>query len=318
MNVKKGKHIITTEAESLHRLAKELDENFDLAIKSILSLRGNVLLTGVGKSGHIARKIASTLTSTGTKSLFIHPTEASHGDLGVINNNDLILALSNSGESKELNDILNYCKRFKIFIIGITSIINSSLAKASNITLSIPKTNDIGMAGLAPTSTTTMMLALGDAIAITLLENRGFSEKDFKKLHPGGKIGAQLLKIKDIMHVGKAMPIVNQQEIMKSVFIEITKKSFGCVGVVDENHHLVGVITDGDLRRNMSDSILKDIAKDIMTKDPKTIREDALVSEALSILNNHKITALFVSSNDNNKKPVGIIHLHDCLRLGAL
>ncbi len=320
MHSKIGKDTVNQEAEALVRLSKTIDTDFDKAIEMILKIKGKVIITGVGKSGHISRKISSTMTSTGTPSYFIHPTEASHGDLGAINDTDLIIALSNSGESDELISIINYSKRFKIPLIALTSNRKSSLSKSSDITLEIPDIKVTGISGIAPTSSSTMMLALGDAIAIALLKAKGFTEEKFKNYHPGGKIGSKLVSVSEIMHIKEQIPIVFENDLMSKVLIEITQKRFGCAAVVNDNKLLTGIITDGDLRRNMNELILKKKAIDIMNSNPIAIPKDFLVTQAISVLNDNKISALFISDSITNsaRKIIGIIHMHDCLKTGAI
>ena len=267
----------------------------------------------MGKSGHIAGKIAATLASTGTPAFFVHPGEASHGDLGMVVKTDLVLALSNSGETSELKDIVAFTRRFEIPFIIMTSNQNSSLSKSSDVALIIPESIEACPHGLAPTTTSTAMLALGDALAIALLERKNFSPEDFHQLHPGGKLGKQLLKVSDLMHDGKELPIVSSVMEMSDVIIVMTAKHFGCVGVIDKNGYLIGVITDGDLRRHMKNNLLKKKAKQVMTSTSKTIGPNSLATKGLALMNKNSITALFVIEN---KYPVGILHIHDCLRSG--
>jgi len=271
-------------------------------------------VTGMGKSGHIACKIAATLASTGAPAIFVHPGEASHGDLGMITTNDAVLALSNSGETSELADLVAYTKRFEIPLIAITGGDGSALAKAATVALVYPASQEGCPMGLAPTTSTTVTLALGDAIAVALLERNGFSPADFHALHPGGKLGQRLLKVLDIMHAGDALPLVTPATSMADAILEMTTKSFGCVGVIDDGGQLLGVVTDGDLRRHMSADLLSLTVDDILTTGGKTIRAEALASEAVHLMNVSKITNVFVVENN---KPVGILHIHDCLRAGV-
>lgn len=308
-----GKQVIDIEIAGLTALDECLNDNFVHIINIIFQTKGRMIISGMGKSGHIGRKIAATLASTGTPSYFVHPAEASHGDLGMITESDCVIALSNSGETQEILNLLNYCKRFSIPLIGITQKPHSTLHELANYALIIPNKKEACPMGLAPTTSTTMMLALGDAIAICLLHKRGFSSTDFHKFHPGGKLGAQLMRVEDLMHVGEAMPIVVAQTPLSEVLLCMTSKSFGCAGVVNADHQLIGIITDGDLRRHMTESLLTKTAIDIMTQSPKTISQRALASEALGIMNNLTITSLFVVEE---KQPIGIIHIHDCLRIG--
>jgi arabinose-5-phosphate isomerase len=291
----------------------ELAKNFEKTCNLLLTLKGKVVLSGVGKSGHIATKIASTLSSTGTQAMFLHPTEAFHGDLGIISTNDVVIALSKSGKSNELNAIINYCLRFNIPLIAITQNINSELAQVANIKLVLPKSAEACVLGLAPTTSSTVMLALGDALAVALLELKGFSKEDFKIFHPGGSLGSKLIKIKDIMHT-KDIPLISNDSNMSLAIIEITKHKFGCIGVLDKLQNLIGIITDGDIRRNMSDTFLKKSVMDVMTKIFITIDQNNTAGQALLLMNSKKINVLFVCENN---KAIGILHIHDLIRLGV-
>ena len=310
-----SKNIINEEAKALAILSNSLDKNYVKILKIIIKNKGNIFISGVGKSGHIARKIASTMTSTGSPALYIHPTEASHGDLGLIKKQDLLLILSNSGKSRELLDMLNFAKTKNILSILITSNAYSELAKMSTHCILLPKLIEVGKNNIAPTTSTTMMLALGDAIALSISENNKFSIKQFGEFHPGGNIGTRFLKVKDIMHKGKNMPLAKEDASMKNILIEISKKNFGCIGVLDNNKDLIGIITDGDLRRHMNSDLLNKKAKDVMSIKPKVILKNHYVSDALKTINKYKITSLFIVNSSSNKKPIGIIHLHDCLRV---
>jgi len=306
-----ARRVIEQEMQGLSTLSNRIDNQFNIAIDLIFSLSGRVMLCGIGKSGHIARKIAATLASTGTPAAFVHASEASHGDMGMITDKDVVLLLSNSGESGELNNIVEYCKRFAIPIIGITSNPNSTLAKASYVNLVLPKISEASDID-APTTSTTMMLALGDAMAVVLHEGRGFTKADFKVFHPGGKLGAKLLRVADIMHVGEALPIVHEEVQMIDAVLEITKKRLGYVGIINTEFNLVGVFTDGDLRRHLSCDLKTTAISEVMTKSPLiTVNQNNLASEALGIMNRKAITALFVTEAN---KPIGIIHMHDILR----
>ncbi len=316
---------LSTEASGLDALASafegELGQSFAAAVEKIRAVSGpraesgRVIVTGMGKSGHVGRKIASTLSSTGTPAYFVHPGEASHGDLGVISDKtDIILALSWSGETAELRDLVNYANRFSVALIAITSQPASALAKAADIALILPAVQEACPHGLAPTTSTLMQLALGDALAVALLESRGFTALDFKALHPGGKLGASLTFIRDIMHAGEKLPLVNNGAQMSSAIVEMSAKGFGCVGVVDASGMLCGIITDGDLRRHMRPDLLSSRVDDVMTANPKSATPDQLASEVLERMNASNITALFVVEN---KKPVGLVHLHDLLRIGV-
>lgn len=310
-----AQRVIATEAEALNTLASSLDDRFDAAVTQILKTEGRVIITGIGKSGHIAKKIAATLASTGTPAQFVHPAEASHGDLGMITRADTVLAISNSGEAPELANLLVYARRFGIPLIGMTSKPESTLAAQSDIVLLLPQAGEACGTGVVPTSSTTMTLALGDALAVALMEHRSFTAEHFREFHPGGKLGAQLSRVRDLMHTGTAVPMVGIDTAMADALLEISQKSFGVVGVSDANGALVGIITDGDLRRHM-DGLLTQSAKDVMTSHPTTILPDALAEEAVAVMNERKITCLFVVDPDTGAGAQGLIHIHDCLRAG--
>ena len=293
----------------------ELAQAFDDAVAMIHAATGRVIVTGMGKSGHIGRKLAATLASTGTPAYFVHPGEASHGDLGMIQSGDVILALSWSGETAELADIITYSRRFRVNLIGMTSGLDSALAQEADVRLVLPRSEEACPNGLAPTTSTTMQLALGDALAVALLEARGFTAQDFRVFHPGGKLGAKLTFVRDIMHKAPRLPQVALGATMGDAVVEISVKGFGCVGVTDEAGKLVGIVTDGDLRRHMRPDLMAARAVDIMTPNPRTVTPETLAVEALEMLNARKISALFVV--DADKRPCGIVHLHDLLRLGA-
>ena len=291
-----------------------LGGSFAAAIDVIRAAQGRVIVTGMGKSGHVARKIASTFASTGTPAFFVHPGEASHGDLGMIANNDVILALSWSGETAELKNITDYSRRHGIKLIAMTAIPDSALAKVSDVALTLPQAREACPHNLAPTTSSLMQLALGDALAIALLESHDFTALDFGLLHPGGKLGTLLKTVADIMHIGEAMPLSPLGTRMSDAILEMTTKGFGCVGITDARGALVGIITDGDLRRHMRANLLDARVDEVMTRGPKTVRRDQLLSETLDILNVRKVTALFAVEAG---KPVGIIHVHDLLRVGT-
>lgn len=305
--------VLRFEAEGILALARALDGGMAKAIDILGRVSGRVVVTGMGKSGHIARKIAATLASTGTPALFVHPAEASHGDLGMITQNDAVIALSNSGATPELADIVAYTRRFAIPLIGLTSRGDSALAEAADVAIILPNAAEACPMGLAPTTSTTMMLALGDALAIALLERRGFSPTEFRLLHPGGHLGRRLLRVDDIMHRGDRIPLVGPDTPMGEAILEMTAKSFGCVGIVDATGRLSGIITDGDLRRHMDSDLLSLSAGAVMTPKPKVIRPQALAAEALGLMNDLTITSLFVTEDE---RPVGLVHMHDCLRAG--
>ena len=309
-----ARKVLKIEIENSKTLKSIFDNQFYNVVKTIFNTKGRVVVTGIGKSGHIANKVSATLSSTGTPSQFVHPSEASHGDLGSITRNDCILAFSNSGQSLELNDIIKYAKRFDIPLLSISSNKNGLLSKKSNFSIVFKKPKEACPLNLAPTSSTTMSLIIGDSIAITLLKMRGFRKSNFSNFHPGGNIGKDLVKLSEVMHHKSALPLVSESDLMSEVLITMTKKSFGCVGVINKKKKLVGVITDGDLRRNMGTKIIKKQAKEVMTVKPKVVLQDSLVAEAINIMNVKKITSLFVCKNS---EPIGIVHIHDLLRLST-
>ena len=295
-------------------LRNGLSGGFVAAVELIRKVEGRVIVTGMGKSGHVGAKIASTLASTGTPALFVHPAEASHGDLGMITKSDVILALSWSGETAELKNLTDYSRRYRIGLIAMTANPDSTLGKAADVVLALPNAREACPHNLAPTTSSLMQLALGDALAIALLESRGFTAVDFGLLHPGGKLGALLKTVRDLMHTGAEVPLAPLGARMSDALIEMTRKGLGCVGIVDAEGLLVGIITDGDLRRHMRNDLLDQRVEDVMTRGPKTVRPDQLISETLEVLNARKVTALFAIEN---QRPVGIIHVHDLLRAGA-
>jgi len=309
-----ARRVLDAGATALRALADGLGAPFIAALDILAATKGRVIISGMGKSGHIGNKIAATLASTGTPAFFVHPGEASHGDLGMIMPTDTVFALSNSGETTELADLVAYAARFEIPLIGVTAFADSALARAADVALQLPDSPEACPMGLAPTTSTTMMLALGDAIAVALLERRGFSSADFKILHPGGKLGQRLLKVSDLMHAVEELPLAERSSVMSDVIVLMTTKRFGCAGIVDADGALIGVITDGDLRRNMGDRLLAESAGDVMTGGARTIGPDALASEALAVMNSLSITNLFVVEDG---VPVGIVHIHDCLRAGV-
>ena len=309
--------VIADEGDALQKLASQLDENFVKALETIQTAKGRVIVTGMGKSGHIANKIAATLASTGTPSHFVHPAEASHGDLGMIGKTDVVLALSNSGEAAELSNLLAYTRRFSIPLSAITSRPDGTLAKHSDICLLIPQLGEACGYGVVPSISTTMTLAMGDALAITLLRARGFTSEHFRDFHPGGKLGAKLSKVSDLMHAGEALPVVGLQTKMSDALLEISQKGFGVVAVTDAEGNLAGIITDGDLRRHM-DGLLDQTAQTVMTPAPQTITPGSLAETAVNIMNTRKITCLFVTENGTATAPLGLLHIHDCLRAGVV
>lgn len=314
-----ARNVLTTEISGLEILRKNLDSSFEKAVQMISAIAGRVVVSGMGKSGHIGRKIAASLASTGTPAFFVHPSEASHGDLGMLTKNDLLLTISNSGEAKELSDIIGYSRRFHIPMIALTSQIDSTMAKAADLVLLIPDKKQAPEAcpfGMAPTTSTTLTLALGDALTVALMEKKGFSLDQYKDRHPGGKLGHILLKVSDIMAKDEALPLVKPDMLMADVLPVMTAKSLGCVGIVDDNGKLMGIITDGDLRRHMDADLIVRRAQDIMTKSPKTISPDLLASEAVHLMQNAKITNIFVV--DEQQKAIGVLHIHACLQAGVI
>lgn len=311
-----GKRVLSREADALVRFSSELNNTFADAVSTMLRAKGRIIVCGMGKSGHVARKIASTLASTGTPAHFVHPAEASHGDLGMMAQGDVALVLSNSGETPELADVIAYTRRFQIPLIGVAGKAKSTLITQSDVAIILPSAKEACDTGIVPTTSTTMTLALGDALAIALMEHRKFTPANFREFHPGGKLGAQLSKVRDLMHKGESLPLVASDAPMSDVLLSISKKGFGVAGVVKTDGALIGIITDGDLRRHM-DGLLSLSANEVMTEEPQTISPDALAEEALAIMNSKKITTLFVVDPDTGQAPKGILHIHDCLRAGV-
>jgi arabinose-5-phosphate isomerase len=311
-----ARRVIRSEADALSALADGLDENFRAAIDILLNASGRVIVTGIGKSGHIARKIAATLASTGTPAQFVHPAEASHGDLGMITAADVVLAISNSGEAPELANLVAYSRRFAIPLVGITSRADSSLASESDVVVLLPRLGEACGTGVVPTNSTTMTLALGDAIAVALMEHRAFTPEHFREFHPGGKLGAELSRVRDLMHGAGELPLVARGTAMSDALLTMSEKGFGVVGVVTTEGALAGIITDGDLRRHM-DGLLERSVDDVMTRSPRTISPAALAQEAVAMMTmpTPRITCLFVVEAPD-QPPVGLIHIHDCLRVG--
>lgn len=317
-DIQTGREVLRLEAHALEALADSLDNSFAKAVTTLSKVKGRVIITGMGKSGHVARKIAATFASTGTPATFVHPGEASHGDMGMIEPRDAVLALSNSGKAPELRDLISYTRRFEIPLIAITAGATSPLAEAADIVLLLPKQPEAGSLAMAPTTSTTMQIALGDALAVALFERRGFTAEDYKVFHPGGQLGKNLLKVKDLMHGGDSLPVVSPKSKMSDVLVEMSAKGFGCVGVVDKQGTLLGIITDGDLRRHMSPNLTKQTAEAVMTANPRTIRPSAMAAECLAEMTRHKpkVTNLFVVNDEN--MAVGVIHIHDLLRAGVV
>lgn len=314
----KARRVFEIEIRELQRLKNSLDLSFVEAVQILLECKGKVITTGVGKSGHIARKVASTLASTGTPAHFLHPAEALHGDLGVIDTQDVVLAFSNSGESPEVNALIPYIKLLGVPLISVTNNPSSTLAKHSDVHIFLSVEREACPLQLAPTSSSTASLVLGDALAMVLLELKGFTQKDFALRHPGGSLGRRLRQVKDLCHTGEEVPIVKEDTPMKEVIIEMTSKGFGATAVVNREGKLVGIITDGDLRRfvNRGGNFDSSVARDVMTTQPKTAKMEELAVEALKRMENHKITVLIVV--DDEQRPVGIIHMHDILRAGIV
>ncbi len=309
-----GRRVIAREAEALRALETAIDGGFSDAVALLLETRGRVIVSGMGKSGHVGRKIAATLASTGTPAHFVHPAEASHGDLGMMAQGDVALILSNSGETPELADIIAYTRRFGIPMIGVAGRKGSTLLQQADVAIVLPEVPEACDKGIVPTTSTTMTLALGDALAIALMEHRNFSPENFRDFHPGGKLGARLTRVADLMHDGDAVPLIGPDTPMGEALLTITSKGFGVAGVV-EGGRLVGVITDGDLRRHMA-GLLERTARQVMTRNPRTIAPGALAEEALATMNANKITTLFVCDTPG-ARPRGILHIHDCLRAGV-
>ncbi len=307
-----AKSILKQEIAGLEAMYWSLDSSFVSAVDLIFKKKeGHVIVSGMGKPGHIGRKISATLSSVGTPSFFLHPAEASHGDLGEISDKDVLLVLSLSGNTQELIPMLSYANRFGIDIVAVTANSESILAKSASVVILMPNINEACPYNLAPTTTTTMMLAVGDALALSLLNKKSFTRDDFKNLHPGGALGKRLLKVSDLMHTDT--PIIEENASMKDVLIEMTNKSFGCACVISNKGKIIGIITDGDLRRKIDSDFLNKTAAEIMTPDPKVVSEDMFAQEAVKIMNKHSITSLLVGKD---QKPCGIIHIHDCLRAG--
>lgn len=306
--------VIAQEVEGLEALYGVLDDAFLRAVDIIAAMQGRVIVSGMGKSGHIARKIAATMASTGTPAYFVHPGEASHGDLGMVTPQDVLLLLSNSGETAELKDMIAYAKRFNIPLIGMVRRAQSTLVEAADVALVLPDIPEASPTG-APTTSTSMMLALGDAMAMVLLERQGFSKEDFHVFHPGGKLGSALQRVANLMHSGEDMPLVQEDTPMEQAILTMTSKRFGCAGVVDGSGRLTGIITDGDLRRHLSAALLTQHASSIMTASPRVTTPQTIVQEAVAVMNRYQITALFAVEDG---KPVGILHMHDCLKAGVV
>ena len=307
-----ARRVLTTAAQALNSLADSLDSAFAQAVTAMEAAKGRVIVSGMGKSGHIARKIAATFSSTGTPAHFVHPAEASHGDMGAVDKSDVVLALSWGGETAELSDLITYAKRHRIPLIGITGNRESSLAKAADVVLVLPKAAEACPMGLAPTTSTTMMLSLGDALAVALMERKGFTSDQYRDFHPGGSLGRALVRVSDLMHDGADIPLARETTPMREVLLTMASGRLGCVGIVDDKGALVGIVTDGDVRRHV-EAIEVRTAADVMSRAPKTVKPNQLAAEALALMTEKKITQLFVL---DGAVPVGVIHIHDCLRAG--
>ena len=311
-----ARDVLLTEAMGLRALAEALDHDFSRAVDCLARATGRIVVSGMGKSGHVARKIAATLASTGAPAMFVHPAEASHGDLGMIVAGDAILALSNSGETSELADLIDHAHRFGLPLVAITARAGSALARAADVALLLPEAAEACPMGLAPTTSTTMQMALGDALAVALLKRRGFTEADFRRFHPGGRLGARLRRVRELMHAGAGIPLAPSGLRMDQALVLMTEKRFGCLGIVSGQGRLLGIVTDGDLRRAMGPDLLSRAVDEVMTRSPRTIGQDALASEALHLMNAHErpVTVLFVTGPDGSV--AGILHIHDLLRAG--
>jgi arabinose-5-phosphate isomerase len=309
-----ARRVLTTAGEALTRLAEALNGDFSHAVGLMLAAKGRVIVSGMGKSGHVARKTAATLSSTGTPAYFVHPAEASHGDMGAITRQDVLLLLSWGGETAELSDLITYAKRHRIPIIAIGANPDSTLIKAADVKLVLPRAPEACPMGLAPTTSTTMMLSLGDALAVALMERKGFSPDQYRDFHPGGSLGRALIRVSDLMHKGDAVPLASADTPMRDLLLTMASGRLGCVGVVDAKGALIGIVTDGDIRRHVA-GIENRNASEVMTADPKIARPDELAAEALALMTEKKITQLFVLA-EGDPAPAGVIHIHDCLRAG--
>jgi arabinose-5-phosphate isomerase len=312
-----ARRVLDCAAEAIGALREALDGAFSQAVDLIVGTRGRVIVSGMGKSGHVARKVAATLASTGTPAHFVHPAEASHGDLGAVTRSDALVILSNSGETPELKDLITFAKRFSVPLIGIAGRADSALLRAADVALLLPQAKEACPMGLAPTTSTTLMLVLGDALAVALMERRGFTPDQYRELHPGGALGKSLLRVRDIMHEGDELPLVRETSSLREALHVMTAKRFGCAGITDGTGRLVGIFTDGDLRRSVERMTPKSTIAELMTKSPKTVAGSDLAAQALATMNRHNINVLFVVDPSGRPgRPIGILHLHDCLRAG--
>lgn len=305
--------VIKTEAQALEIMSQNIGLSHEIAVKTLLAIKGRIIVVGIGKSGHVGRKIAATLSSTGSPAQFVHPTEASHGDMGMITTSDAVIGISNSGESMEMNNLISYTKRFAIPLIAITKNGNSTLAQKADVTLKLPDNPEACLIGMAPTTSTTATMALGDALAVALMQARGFGPNEYHIYHPGGRLGAQLTSVAHLMHVGDALPCVAPDTPMQAVLLEMTTKNLGLTAVIQDGV-LTGIITDGDLRRNMY-GLMDKVAKDIATLAPKTVSQSILAAEALKFMQDMKISAVFVTQDEG--KLLGVLRIHDCLIAGV-
>lgn len=310
-----GRRVIRAEIEALIQLERQVDDSFAAAVRLLQGTRGRIVVTGMGKSGHVARKIAATFAATGSPAIFLHPAEAAHGDLGMVQNGDTLLVLSNSGSTPELSPVMQHCRSLRIRIIGMASRADSPVMQAADVQLLLPQVREACPSNIAPTSSTAVMLALGDALAMALSELRGADRDSLKALHPGGAIGLRLMAVSEMMHSGSSLPLVARDTPMRDVIMTMTSMGFGAAGVLDEAGALIGVITDGDLRRHLGD-LGDGVAADVMTPNPKTVPPDTLAEDALMIMNDCKITTVFVMDCEQPQRPVGIVHIHDFVRYG--
>ena len=316
-DVEAARRVLDCAREAIEALGGSLNGNFSRAVDVILGAEGRVIVSGMGKSGHVARKFAATLASTGTPAHFVHPAEASHGDLGVVTRADALVILSNSGETAELSDLITFAKRFSVPLIGIAAREDSALLRSADVALLLPRTREACPMGLAPTTSTTLMLVLGDALAIALMERRGFTPDQYRELHPGGSLGKSLIRVGDIMHGGDELPLVAEKTRLRDALQVMTEKRFGCVGVVNARGGLVGIFTDGDLRRSVERMTPDSKIAELMTRFPKSVAPSDLAAQAVAVMNRHNINVLFaIEPSDKTKRPIGILHLHDCLRAG--
>ncbi|MHA3792091.1 KpsF/GutQ family sugar-phosphate isomerase [Sphingomonas sp. YL-JM2C] len=313
--LERGRQVLRAEIDALLQLEAHLDDNFAGAVRMLDATQGRIVVTGMGKSGHIARKMAATFAATGSPAIFIHPAEAAHGDLGMVQQGDTLIVLSNSGSTPELTPIMQHCRSMRIRIIGIASRLDSPVMQASDVRLLLPQVREACPSNIAPTSSTTMMLALGDALGMALMDLRGVARDNIKKLHPGGAIGLRLMAVSEMMHGGASLPLVRRDTPMREVIMTMTSMGFGAAGVVDDDGRLVGVITDGDLRRHVGD-LGDGVAAAVMTRNPKTVPLGTLAEDALMIMNDCKITTVFVMEDERPDTPAGIVHIHDFVRYG--